>query len=67
MQRTNHEQKLASSRRTFLKSAGALAAGLSVARPAIGGAVKETLAVNGGPKAVTYPKAGSASRTPRSG
>jgi perosamine synthetase len=55
MQRTSHNQKPHGTRRTFLKSAGALAAGLSVARPAHAKAVKERLALDGGPKAVTYP------------
>lgn len=45
-----------STRRTFLKSTGALAAGLSVAGvPAARAAEAETLALKGGSKAVTYP------------
>ena len=67
MQRTSNKQKSASSRRTFLKSAGALAAGLAVGRAAVGGAVKETLAVNGGPKAVTYSGASKAWSWPHYG
>ena len=32
-----------------------MAAGLSLSRPSVAGAAKETLAISGGPKAVTYP------------
>lgn len=50
-----NDQKSQCTRRAFLKSTGAFAAGLALAgRPTAGGA-KETLAVLGGPKAVTYP------------
>jgi len=42
-------------RRAFLKSSGAVAAGLALAGPSSAGAVKETLALSGGPKAVTCP------------
>lgn len=49
-------QKSRSTRRTFLKSTGALAAGLSAATVSTTSAAKtEALALNGGPKAVTYP------------
>ena len=64
MQRKTHHQKSRSPRRTFLKSAGALAAGLSLAKPAHARSNKETLATNGGPKAVTYPNASQAWRWP---
>jgi len=60
----NDSQKSPSTRRTFLKSAGVLATGLSLARPAHARAVKETLALNGGPKAVTYQNPGQAWRWP---
>ncbi|HUT90445.1 MAG TPA: DegT/DnrJ/EryC1/StrS family aminotransferase [Thermoguttaceae bacterium] len=55
-----HNQKPSSSRRTFLKSAGVLATGLSLAKPAHARAVKETLAQDGGAKAVTYANASQA-------
>jgi len=65
MQRTTHTQKSHGSRRTFLKSAGVLAAaGLSLGKPAHARAKAETLALNGGPKAVTYPNASQAWRWP---
>ncbi len=67
MQRTNHKQTVASSRRTFLKSAGALAAGLSVGRAAVGSSYKETLALDGGPKAVTSSQARGAASWPQYG
>jgi len=54
-----------SSRRAFLGSSGALAAGTSLAHPSIAGAA-ETLAVSGGKKAVTAP-AGDAASWPRFG
>jgi len=51
-------------RRGFVKSAGVVAAGM-----VLGGASKETLAMSGGPKAVTYPsdKHAQASRWPQYG
>ena len=67
MQRTSHKQKLTSSRRTFLKSAGALATGLSLGGAALGSSKKETLAINGGPKAITSPTAATAARWPQYG
>lgn len=67
MQHTTHNQKSRSSRRTFLKSAGVLAAGLTMARPANAKSKKETLALNGGPKAVTYTNSSEAWRWPRYG
>jgi dTDP-4-amino-4,6-dideoxygalactose transaminase len=59
-----HDQM--TSRRTFLKSTGALAAGLALAGGAAAQASKETLALNGGPKAVTVPDA-EAIKWPRYG
>ena len=55
MQRKTDQQKAGTSRRTFLKSTGALAAGLSVAGASTAGAAKETLALKGGAKTITYP------------
>jgi len=55
MQGKRNERKPLSTRRAFLKSTGVLAAGLSLARPSVAGAAKETLAISGGAKAVTYP------------
>ncbi|MEN6405469.1 MAG: DegT/DnrJ/EryC1/StrS family aminotransferase [Thermoguttaceae bacterium] len=63
MQRSTNDSKPVSPRRDFLKSAGALAAGLCMAgteslaaAPSLAGGSKlETLALNGGPKAVTTP------------
>jgi len=49
-----------SSRRAFLGSSGALAAGMYLARPSNAGAA-ETLAVKGGKKAVTAPASGATS------
>jgi perosamine synthetase len=51
-------------RRSFVKSAGVVAAGV-----VLGGASRETLAMSGGPKAVTYPsdKHAQASRWPQYG
>ena len=54
-------KKNASSRRQFLASSGALAAGAYLGRPAVSTAAVETLAVNGGPKAVTVPVGRAAS------
>jgi perosamine synthetase len=57
MRRTSGSSKSEETRRTFLKSTGAMAAGLTLATstPAKG-QKKESLALNGGPKAVTYPE-----------
>jgi perosamine synthetase len=58
MQGADSSGRSRSTRRLFLKSTGAVAAGLSVAAPGVaGGGTTETLAINGGPKAVTYPEA----------
>ncbi|HOW18089.1 MAG TPA: aminotransferase class I/II-fold pyridoxal phosphate-dependent enzyme [Phycisphaerae bacterium] len=46
-----------STRRRFLKSTGALAVGLSLTNRSLAGTKTETLAVFGGPKAVTHPQA----------
>jgi len=65
MQRKSNRQKCQTTRRTFLKSTGTLAAGLTLARPMAAGAAKqETLALNGGPKAVANPPGISPSRWP---
>ena len=64
MQVRNRKQKPSGSRRAFLQSAGVLATGLSLAAPAQARAMKETLALEGGPKAVTYPNASRAWRWP---
>ena len=59
MQGKRHNQKSQGTRRTFLKSAGAVTAGLCLARPSAAKPVKEALALNGGPKAVENPPGGS--------
>ncbi len=64
MQHSKHTQKPQATRRTFLKTTGVLATGLSLGRPAAAKPAKETLALNGGPKAVTYPNASRAWRWP---
>ncbi|MFH1740092.1 MAG: aminotransferase class I/II-fold pyridoxal phosphate-dependent enzyme [bacterium] len=51
----NNGWKSQSTRRTFLKTTGALAAGLSLSSQSQAAATKETLALLGGSKAVTYP------------
>ena len=48
-------QKSESTRRRFLQSTGVLAAGLSMRSRRAAGAQRETLAISGGPEAVTYP------------
>ena len=71
MQRQTNDPKSLSGRREFLKSAGAAAAGLYLAGSEAAGrrtepapaAKHETLALNGGPKAVTAPT-GNATRWP---
>lgn len=58
MQGENSQPASQSTRRKFLKSTGALAAGLCLTARPEGQAAdvhKETLALNGGPKAVTHP------------
>jgi len=60
MQEKADTMKSRTSRRAFLASSGALAAGGCLSRPAMARAV-ETLAVNGGKKAVTASAAGAAS------
>lgn len=70
MQDTPTDSIPRSTRRTFLKSTSAMAAGLSVTGMATARAAKvESLAVNGGTKAVTYPesKHREAYRWPRYG
>jgi len=65
MQRNDKDAKGRPSRRDFLVSTGAMAAGLSLAGKPARGAV-EKLAIAGGPKAVTVP-AEDAARWPRYG
>lgn len=60
MQGKTDKAKTRSSRRAFLASSGALAAGTYLAHPSIAGAA-ETLAINGGKKAVTASAAGATS------
>ncbi|HPO10777.1 MAG TPA: twin-arginine translocation signal domain-containing protein, partial [bacterium] len=65
-----HDEK--KSRRTFLKSTGVAAAGLALAGytgNAIAQSAKEALAVNGGPKTVTFPsdRLSAATKWPRYG
>jgi dTDP-4-amino-4,6-dideoxygalactose transaminase len=60
MQRKTEKAKTQTSRRAFLASSGALAAGIYLARPAVAGAA-ETLAMNGGKKAVTASPNGATS------
>jgi len=70
MQRKKNHQKRGTTRRTFLKSTGVLAAGLSVGGVSSAGKAKvESLALNGGSKAVTYPESShrEAYRWPRYG
>ena len=55
MRRKETQQNLRAARRSFLKSTGALAAGLSVASVSSAGRAEETLALKGGPKSVTDP------------
>ena len=60
MQGKTNDRKPRSTRRTFLKSTGAITAGLALARPSTARGSKETLAVSGGPKAVTVSHSDSA-------
>lgn len=55
-----HSPVSKTTRRRFLKTTGVVAAGAVIARPTISRAATETLAVNGGPKAVTVPHADAA-------
>ena len=52
------------SRREFIKSTGVLATGLSLGSPAMAKPKLETLAIQGGPKAVTSPDAKHAAKWP---
>ena len=68
MKSSTDESKFPGTRRTFIKSAGAAASGLMLAPATSSWAAssqsgRETLALNGGPKAVTVP-AGDATRWP---
>jgi dTDP-4-amino-4,6-dideoxygalactose transaminase len=66
MPRENHTQGGKESRRQFLKTTGALAAGAYLAgrRTVRAEGSKETLALNGGAKTVTSPSAGNAAAWP---
>ncbi|HID78170.1 MAG TPA: TetR family transcriptional regulator [Planctomycetaceae bacterium] len=57
MSAEKNPRKSSSSRRRFLKSTGALAAGFALTRAARSAGSAETLAVFGGPKAVSWPDA----------
>jgi len=61
-----NQSKSRKTRRTFLKSAGVLASGAYLVRPAAAHAQTERLALHGGPKAVTAPH-GDAASWPRYG
>src|SRR5437868_12941063 len=62
MRRRNQDPTPRTSRRGFLQSAGALSAG-ALAHATAGGA-DDNLALLGGPKAVTFPRANQAARWP---
>ncbi len=66
MQDNTHEQTQRGTRRAFLKSTGTVAAGLTLVGLSPVQAGKESLALAGGAKAITYPDAkhGQASRWP---
>ena len=66
MQDKANDSELRETRRAFLKSTGAMAAGLTLTGLSPARAARETLAVEGGSKAITYPddKHGQASRWP---
>jgi len=66
MHGNKHRNQSHNTRRNFLKSAGVLAAGTYLAHPPSARAEGETLALNGGPKAVTVSH-GDASKWPRYG
>ena len=61
MQGKNDKAKPRSSRRAFLASSGAIAAGMYLGRPSIATGAAETLAINGGKKAVTASASGATS------
>jgi perosamine synthetase len=63
------DQTVQGTRRAFLKSTGAVAAGLTLPGLSVVHAARETLAVNGGPKAIAYAahKHGQASAWPQYG
>jgi len=61
MQGKNDKAKPRSSRRAFLVSSGAIAAGMYLGRPSTARGARETLAVNGGKKAVTASRSGATS------
>ena len=64
MQRTNQTHQQQASRRTFLKSAGVLGAGLSLGSSATASGKRQALAMEGGPRAVTHSSPSKAWRWP---
>ena len=66
MEPETHDPKWLTSRRSFLKSTGVVATGLALGGRASAQGATETLALNGGPKAVTVPDA-DAIKWPRYG
>jgi dTDP-4-amino-4,6-dideoxygalactose transaminase len=66
MENKKNQVRTRNTRRTFLKSSGALAAGICLTQPCSAGAEGDKLAVKGGPKAVTA-AFGDASKWPRYG
>lgn len=69
MSKNTHKSESSLNRRTFLKSSSTVVAGLTVASPLMAQQNKETLAVSGGSKAVTFPEKqhGDLTRWPRYG
>jgi len=66
MKGKNNQARTRKTRRGFLKTSGAVGAGMYLARPRTARAASDTLALKGGPKAVTAPL-GDASKWPRYG
>ena len=66
MENKKNQVRPQKTRRSFLKSSGALAAGMYLTQPCTARADADTLALKGGPKAVTAPF-GDASKWPRYG
>jgi perosamine synthetase len=66
---TSNSNTPAKSRRTFMQTSAATVAGLGVVSARISSAASDTLALNGGPKAVTFPSAkqSALTRWPRYG
>ena len=64
MKTTKNQVRTRKTRRSFLKSSGALAAGMYLIQPRTARAARDILALKGGPKAVTAPF-GDATKWPR--